>query len=153
MLEMTCFGNAITLRYNNTLAFQPVGACIASPLCRCCFPVRMMIGAECCAHLRRKENTMSISRVTATLLIMPHHSPRADSGGTPPSVAHAGATLRRSRKTATVSRVTATLLIMPHHSPRADSGGTPHSVAHMGATLRSYSITYPVSGLSGRLSR
>ena len=34
MLEMTCFGNAITLRYNNTLAFQPVGACIASPLCR-----------------------------------------------------------------------------------------------------------------------
>ena len=34
MLEMTCFGNAITIRHNNTLAFQPVGACIASPLCR-----------------------------------------------------------------------------------------------------------------------
>ena len=54
----------------------------------------MLIGAERCAQLRSLEKTMSISRVTAMLLIMPPHSPRADSGGTPTADAQC-APLRR----------------------------------------------------------
>ena len=42
-LEMTGIASAPTMRQNSTLAFQPVGACIASPLCRRCFPVRVYI--------------------------------------------------------------------------------------------------------------
>ena len=33
-LEMTCGGKEPTVRIHKTLAFQPVGACIASPLRR-----------------------------------------------------------------------------------------------------------------------
>ena len=40
-LEMTGIASAPTMRQNSTLAFQPVGACIASPLRRRCFPVRV----------------------------------------------------------------------------------------------------------------
>ena len=56
MLEMACFGNAITMRHNDTLAFQPVGACIASPLCRRCFPVRVSIGVKRLERQLRTRN-------------------------------------------------------------------------------------------------
>ena len=42
----------------------------------------------------QKRKTETISRVTATLLIMPPHSPRTDSGGTPTADAQC-APLRR----------------------------------------------------------
>ncbi len=40
-LEMTYGGNNPTVQNSSTLPIQPVGACIASPLCRGCFPVRV----------------------------------------------------------------------------------------------------------------
>ena len=42
-LEMTYRGKEPTVRIHRTIAVQPVGACIASPLRRRCFPVRLYI--------------------------------------------------------------------------------------------------------------
>ena len=90
MLEMTCFGNAITLRHNNTLAFQPVGACIASPLYRRCFPVRILTGAECFVQQPRTRNArpyavkengdcvnvVSVALITSDISILSRETPR-----------------------------------------------------------------------------
>ena len=46
MLGMTYGGNELYVRNCNTLPIQPVGACIASPVCRRCFPVRVSIGVK-----------------------------------------------------------------------------------------------------------
>ena len=54
-LNMTGIANALTVRNSSILAIQPVGACIASPLHRRCFPVRILTGAERCAQLRSLE--------------------------------------------------------------------------------------------------
>ena len=89
MLEMTCFGNAITMRHNNTLAFQPVGACIASPLCRRCFPVRVSIGVKRLERQLRTRNArpysvkenidyinvVSIALITSDISILSRETP------------------------------------------------------------------------------
>ena len=55
-LEMTYGGNVQTVQNSSTLPMQPVGACIASPLCRRCFPVRMSIGAKSLMQQTRTRN-------------------------------------------------------------------------------------------------
>ena len=62
-LEMTYGGNKPTMLQNNTLAFQPVGACIASPLC-CIFPnVRFFLS----------NSNVRLYRITLNVKIITYH--------------------------------------------------------------------------------
>ena len=104
---MTYIGNALTVQNSRTLAFQSVGACIASPLYRRCFSVRMLAGAERFVQQPRTRNARPyavkenidyvnvvsialtasgisiLSRETPTLPKHPTLNTRADRGGTP----------------------------------------------------------------------
>ena len=63
-LKTTHNGKSPTMRHNSTLAFQPVGACIASPLCRRCFPVRVLIKSKrLVQHPRRTRNARPYAEV------------------------------------------------------------------------------------------